>query len=63
MSCFWGHKWAETERLKAPPAAGSHKFTRCSEHMYERLVFGVTVIVLTCASCGDKKTIEVLGHG
>jgi hypothetical protein len=32
-----------------------------SEHLAERLICGVTTVLLRCAICGDVKTVEMLG--
>ena len=56
---FHQHDWKETERISAPRALSTA--VECSERLFERLTWGVTTIVLTCARCGDKKTVEVLG--
>jgi hypothetical protein len=62
MPLFHRHHWVETERHTARSVRG-FRIERCSEHMYERLAFGVTTIVLACAVCGDRKTLEILGSG
>jgi hypothetical protein len=54
------HQWVETERSFTPPV-GAMNASGISSHALERLLWGITSIVLTC-SCGDKKVIEVKGR-
>ena len=54
------HQWKETERAHTDPAyVGS---ASGSPQAIERLLWGITSIVLTCALCGDKKVVEAKGR-
>ena len=60
-SMFHTHYWKETERIVSQPLDGGARVKGCDEDTLQRLVFGVTSIVLTCGECGDKKTVVVIG--
>ena len=53
------HQWVETERVTTPPSLMTG--ASGSSYAIERLVWGITSIVLTCTLCGDKKVVEVKG--
>ena len=58
------HSWKETERIICPPinmAGGS--ISGYLPYTVERLVWGITTIVLTCEKCGDKRYVEMKGNG
>lgn len=59
---FHRHLWKERERLTSPrlQITNVEKF-QMSERMAERLLMGVTTIVLRCEHCGDLKSVEILG--
>jgi hypothetical protein len=61
MGIFHQHTWTIRVESLAPPAYGL-KLGKCemSEHMAERLTFGVTSTLLTCA-CGRIEVREMLG--
>lgn len=61
MTIFHRHDWQVIERTFAPPAYGL-SLGKCemSEHMAERLTFGVTSVLLKCA-CGKVLKEEMLG--
>lgn len=61
MALFHSHQWVEQSRHSVPPVSMGVKVKWCSERFMERMVCGVTVIVLRCADCGDLKTIEMIG--
>jgi hypothetical protein len=56
------HRWEIAAKTFAPPAYGL-ELGACtmSEHMAERLTFGVTTVLLKCADCGRTRTEEMLG--
>jgi hypothetical protein len=60
MGLIHTHVWEETERIVTPP--GSHSKMNGSSDAVERILWGITSIVLTCKQCGDKKVVEVKGH-
>lgn len=55
------HSWIEHERFYAPPSSYKWEATRMSEDLAQKLVFGLTTIVLLCEKCGDRKTMEIFG--
>ncbi len=55
-----GHRWIETERFTAPPQAVLE--SKSTQEALERLVWGITTIILTCKDCGDMKSLEVKGN-
>jgi len=58
------HDWKRTGTAYAPPVsiktAGEFE---CSEHLVERMTWGVTTLLYECQyrGCGQSKTIEILG--
>ena len=60
---FHLHKWVEAERFETHANDSVRmQASSMSEHLFERLTFGVTTITLRCEHCGDLKTVEVLGR-
>lgn len=58
---FHCHRWREVGRAWTGKVVG-FEANRISERAVERLLLGVTVIDLRCSCCGDRKSIELLGH-
>lgn len=58
------HEWRETERTMTPGVAAPNGWSieGGTRETVERLLWGITSIVLTCATCGDKKVVEVKGR-
>ena len=63
MGLFHRHDWRVIVTTWAPPAYGLHLKggVTMSEHMAERLTFGVTTTLLKCA-CGKVRIEEQLGQ-
>ena len=59
MMCF--HKWEEKERIQTRRMDKFRGEGSMSEYLAERLLLGVTTIVLKCSKCGDVKSKEFLG--
>lgn len=55
------HKWSEQSRHIIPPCQNRLEITRTSTELAEQIIFGVTVVVLKCATCGDVKERRILG--
>ena len=60
MSILCRHKWKELARTYVPPLPSPFDFT-CSELMAERLLSGLTTIVLQCQKCQVTRREECLG--
>mgnify|MGYP001095558516 CR=1 FL=1 len=58
---FHRHQWSEYQVGYAPPSSPPASVTGYYPRQLERIVLGVTTIVLRC-SCGDMKTVEYLGN-
>lgn len=54
------HNWKETERIVCKPVAITRWDGWGDSNNLERILWGITSIVLTC-HCGDKKVVEVKG--
>lgn len=61
MSLFHRHQWREHGRHHTPPHLNMQKADGPA-HTIERLIWGVTVILLKCDTCGDQKVVEMLGN-
>jgi hypothetical protein len=60
MKWIHRHQWVETERIVAYGMKKGGPFECSMEHV-ERLMFGITSIVLTCSECGWKRVVESKG--
>lgn len=58
---FHRHRWREMQRVYTGPSTIKLGGLECSEHMAERMMFGVTTILQSCETCGELKNHEVLG--
>ena len=55
------HTWEEQERIIAAPIYIAGVKLETDSMTLKKLAMGITSIVLVCPSCGDLKTVEVLG--
>lgn len=55
------HYWAEDHRVFASTTTTELSVKGTSDETVQRLMFGVTTIMLKCSTCGELKTVEVLG--
>lgn len=62
MNLFHRCVWKERERVVVQPMTfESFRVSKCSEEQANRIMFGMTTIVLACVECGDYKAVEVIG--
>lgn len=62
MGLWHRHTWEEVGRTWTGKTEHVLRGLECSEHMAERMMFGLTVIDLRCSGCGDRKSVEMLGR-
>ena len=58
---FHAHKWEEVSRHYTEPIHDL-SMKNANQEAIERLLWGVTVVILQCITCGDKKSVECLGR-
>ncbi len=61
MSLFHRHQWERISATYTPPLKDVKSIERSTEEFANRLVFGLTTVVLRCVVCGDEKIIEATG--
>jgi hypothetical protein len=61
MSLWHRHKWDETSRRFNPPTHEVTKFRADNVGSALPLLYGITVVELRCATCGDMKAIRYTG--
>jgi len=63
MRLFCKHVWKVHTRIVAPAFDMSNitKLGGCSEYMAERMMFGVTTVLLICVDCKELRKEEMLG--
>ena len=55
------HRYVEDGRAYTPPASQLQSAENVPRDTMERILFGITVIVLRCENCGDVETRTGLG--
>lgn len=55
------HDWEEMDRRHYPPTVNNFEGDRLSEDLFLKIVYGITVVELTCQKCGDIKSHEMIG--
>lgn len=58
---FHKHKWVEESRHFTAPLQ-LESVSRVSTEAMERFMWGLTVVVLRCDSCGLLQSVEIKGH-
>ena len=58
---FHRHQWKEIARTHCGGVAKMKGTGYCSEHLFERMMFGVTTILWECEKCHKIKREELLG--
>lgn len=63
MKClFRGHDWKVIEKTSTPSRPMSDlALLNCSEYMAERLLMGMTTVLLQCSGCHKVRKEEMLG--
>lgn len=63
MKLFHKHQWEIVVETYAPPL-GVTRLAGCSEFLAERMMLGLTTVLLKCqiVQCGQTKTVEMLGR-